>query len=267
MTIPKHTADDSGDAQRGQKKPFSYQEAYELQAILAKGPNLHYVCLFMVAVDSMLRCSDVIKLKVHHVRYASGRIRQTLALKQQKSQNNVRPVLSPETQSMCRQWIKQSSKDQSDYLFTGEKNLSKTTPIYHTTYRYHAKKWARQLGLEEEEYSTHSMRRVKPHYLYYECGVDIDDIRELMGHEDIRTTRTYLRISTLKAQEAAIKNNLFSKEGQKPPKPLSLNDQVAQLNKEVRSLKSMIKQLLPLASLAPHVQQLIDYQNSMWSPP
>ncbi len=282
MTNTKTIMGSGGDAQRGQKKPFKFRDAYRLQGILAQEKPLHYCCLFMVAVDSMLRCSDVIKLKVSNVRYASGRMRTELALKQKKNQNNVYPVLSPQTQAVCQRWIAQSGKVQSDYLFTGLRS-HKRTPIYHTTYRYHAKKWARKLGLDEEDYSTHSMRRIKPHYLYYQCGVSIDEICELMGHQDTKTTRIYLGIDKRKAQQSALKYNLFSKQAQKrKPDFVSqkdttvensqLKNQIKQLNQTVQQLSQTvdrmhrsIKELTPLVEITPQLKALINHQNSLWT--
>ncbi|MGC5340796.1 tyrosine-type recombinase/integrase, partial [Escherichia coli] len=79
------------------------------------------MALFAVALDTLLRASDLLALRVADVLEAGGGVRASLAI-QQKKTNQVLPVeISETTRSTVARWITEARKRPEDYLFTGER--------------------------------------------------------------------------------------------------------------------------------------------------
>ena len=72
--------------------------------------ELYEECLFMVAIDSMLRCSDLLQLRVKDIRLESGIIHSTPFIRQKKTSRNVCLLLSDQTKLKCVEWIEKNKK-------------------------------------------------------------------------------------------------------------------------------------------------------------
>ena len=64
--------------------------------------------------------------------------------------------------------------------------------------------------MDSSQYSTHSLRRTKPVYMYSKPDVTIEDLMMLLGHKSPESTIRYLGIDIEQAQKKAIKYDLFS---------------------------------------------------------
>ncbi len=191
----------------GQRIAFTQEEVIAISACLERQNRLHDLCLFMVAIDSFLRCSDVLKLKVRDLQTASGYFRESFPWRQQKTKYNVVPVLTEKTRQACASWIAHNHKKADHYLFTRSKAIN-AAPICDTYYRELVKHWAECIGLDGEQYSTHSLRRSKPTWLY-EQGVSVENIGQLLGHKSTEATLRYLGLTLAKAQADALKHDIF----------------------------------------------------------
>lgn len=191
----------------GQRLAFTQRQVIAIYEYLKSHNLLHDLCLFMVAIDSFLRCGDVLKLKVRDLQTASGLFRQSFPWRQQKTKYNVVPVLTDQTRRICADWITYSGKQPDDYLFTRSK-AADGLPICDTYYRELVKHWAECIGLDGEQYSTHSLRRSKPTWLY-EQGVSVENIGQLLGHKSTEATLRYLGLTLAKAQAEALKHDIF----------------------------------------------------------
>lgn len=153
----------------------------------------HDLALFSLALDSLLRSCDLLRLKVADLTYADGRMRQNLNLKQRKTKNNVRPELTPNTQRHLQHWIEWSGKSRNDYLFTRKKQ-SDALPITHKHFVSLVKSWAILLGLPPDDYAAHSLRRSKAIALY-RAGAPIAELSEALGHKTEASTLRYLGVT------------------------------------------------------------------------
>ena len=169
----------------------------------------HDLCLFTLGIDSMLRCGDLLSLKAKDITDRYGVVVQTFSWKQDKTDNGVAPALTPTTRNACAKWIKVSGKLPNDFLFTRTKSKD-DVPITDDTYRKRVKKWLESIHIDPTDYSTHSLRRSKPHFMFRR-GVKIEYISELLGHKDTSTTYRYLGITQEEAQKYALENDIFKK--------------------------------------------------------
>lgn len=188
----------------GQKSAFTLAETEAIEAYLLTQENWHDLALLALGTDSMLRAGDLLELQVWRVVYPNGRVRSTVAAKQQKTKRSVFPALTPKTREYLAYFVLVSGKLPDDFLFTRTKDPH-TAPITRAHYADIIKGWADILGLEPSEYSTHSIRRTKPAHMYAE-GEDIALISKLLGHKSIAVTIEYLGITQKKAEEASLRH-------------------------------------------------------------
>ena len=72
----------------GQKKPFTPRQIEMLKEFLTNSCKIKELALFSLGIDSMLRCSDLLKLTVQDVSDFKGKIKSTIQLRQQKTGNS-----------------------------------------------------------------------------------------------------------------------------------------------------------------------------------
>ncbi len=192
----------------GERMAFSVAETQNMHAALRRRKAWFELCLLTLGIDTMLRASDLLRMRVRDIRDERGNIRTTLVLKQQKTRYPVYPVLTASAQLACKKWLAESGKHHDDFVFA-PKDRASGQPISDSWYRRLVKRWAAEIGLPPEQYSTHSLRRTKPLFLYHVKRVDITHISQLLGHNDPRATAHYLRLDVSAAQAAALAADIF----------------------------------------------------------
>ncbi len=206
-----HTADRvpwNQDRSIGPRLAFEQQEILLLESDFQTFKSPHDLCLLRVGVDSMLRAVDLLGLRVVDVTYANGDIRSKFWCQQQKTDYPVASYLTEKTREVLKQWIEFSGKKPQDFIFTRYKS-SPSNPICVDWYRKLVKQWAQRLDLHSEDYSSHSIRRSKPMFLFLR-GTRIEYISTLLGHQSVATTLRYLGITDAKAEAEAVKHDIFN---------------------------------------------------------
>ena len=195
------------DRQVGARKALSQSEIGQIRKHLTVNGLAHDLCLFLVAIDTMLRASDLLRLKVSDVCTADGQVRESFPWKQKKTDRGVYPVLTPTSRKALSKWIEHSDKRMGDYIFTREKART-SAPITVGFYRTLIKQWVRSIGLLPHDYSAHSLRRSKAIFMY-ENGVPVEVIGRLLGHTSPASTIHYLGIDEAEARARALANDIF----------------------------------------------------------
>ena len=175
-----------------------------IESIHLRNRSWHDLALLGTALDTMLRASDLLKLKVSDVMYPSGKFRSEIRCRQQKTKRNVYPVLNEATKNYLTIWIRLSGKKQHHYLFTRTKGRD-SEPISRGQYARLTKRWADWLELPPEEFSTHSLRRSRA-VIMFEKGEPIELISKLLGHKSAEVTTQYLGIDQKKAAAASLRH-------------------------------------------------------------
>ena len=204
---------------RGQKKPFEPHQCRLLVETLRNAGELRDLALFTTGIDTMLRASDLLKLKVADVvDRVTGNIKLDFEVEQTKTRRaeteTQRPKpakmvlveLSPTSQDALIRWIRESNKTSFDYIFTGKR--FKYQPIGRRAYEKRVKRWAGLLGLNPDDYGTHSVRRSNA-TLIFESTNNPEVVRQILGHSSLSSTSYYLGIDKRKALEVARRNRIF----------------------------------------------------------
>ena len=185
----------------GQRRPFTPREVQVIRYAIEREQNARDLALFNTAIDTMLRSSDLLALKVEDVTTPMGEVVEEVILQQQKTKVGHVVALSEKTRLALGRWIEVSFKLAGDYLFTGERRYS---PLSHSQYTRLVKKWATYARLDPRYYSTHSLRRTKSSVVY-EKTRNLAACRELLGHKSIGSTAAYLGVDQRQALDLAKK--------------------------------------------------------------
>ena len=174
----------------GQKLPLSMQEIWSIRMRLQSTGNKRDLALFNLAIDSKLRASDLLCLRVSDV--ASGKEVQSRAIiRQKKTKRPVRFEITARTRKSVEEWIEAKSLNESDYLFPSRLHNSP-----HLSLRQYARIveiWVSSIGLDPTAYGTHSLRRTKA-TLIYRRTKNLRAVQLLLGHTSLDSTVRYLGI-------------------------------------------------------------------------
>jgi integrase len=174
----------------GQRRPFIPREVQVIRYAIEREQNECDLALFNTAIDTMLRSSDLLALKVGDVTNLMDEVVEEVVLQQQKTKVGHVAALSERTRRTLGRWIEVSFKLAGDDLFTGEHRYN---PLSHSQYTRLVKKWATYARLDPRYYSTHSLRRTKSGVVY-EKTRNLAACRELLGHKSIGSTAAYLGV-------------------------------------------------------------------------
>jgi integrase len=146
----------------GQRDTFSASELTRIRKMLVKGGRTSFrdLTLFSTAIDTMLRAPDLLGLTVKDVREPNRVMRDTLELAAANRGRSIQCTLSKATKSALEDWIIQSDKKPTDYLFTGRTGGSSKAITARQLHRL-VKDWAAGIGLDPSSYGIESLRQTR----------------------------------------------------------------------------------------------------------
>ncbi len=184
----------------GQKCPLKRRDIWALRVRLEMTPNHDRdLAMFNLAIDSKLRASDLVKLRVKDVSIGGKLLKRTMII-QQKTSLPVQFELTEPTRDVLDEYIHSLNLRFNDYLF--ESRNKKGFPITTRQYSRIVKKWVSMLGLDECYYATHSLRRTKVSIIYKQTK-NLRAIQLLLGHKSLQSTVQYLGVEVEDALELA----------------------------------------------------------------
>lgn len=188
----------------GQMTPLTAAQAALIRAKLTAEKKIRDLALFNTALDTMLRASDLLPLRVRQVTDHRGRIVEEFPIRQRKTGRSHVVALSRETRDSLAAWIAISRKGPGAYLWTSIGN--RKTGVYLTREQYAnlVKRWVSYADLNWKRYSTHSMRRSKSAAIY-QATKDLAACQHLLGHKNIGSTAHYLGMDQRRALSLAKK--------------------------------------------------------------
>ncbi len=165
---------------------------------------LRDLAMFNTGIDTMLRASDLLKLRVIDVADHEGNIIEEFSIRQKKTKNPQVVALSHNSRESLKAWISATGKSSEDFLFTSIGNRNNGGPLSRNQYANLVKKWASHARLDPKRHSTHSMRRSKSAAVY-EKTHNLRACQHLLGHKSIASTASYLAVDQREALDLAKK--------------------------------------------------------------
>ena len=182
------------------KKPLNEQHVKILRKMLA-GRRLHTL-LLNLGVDTMLRASDLLKLKTKDVMHESREPKTEIKIKQKKTgKHTLLMPLSENSRDAIKMFLIDTNMD--DYIFTGQLSHLTRNPITVKQYGRIVKGWMKLLGVEDlDQYASHSVRKCKATVIFNKTR-NIDAVRRLLGQSSVTATSSYIGVTDNSALELA----------------------------------------------------------------
>jgi len=188
----------------GPKRPLSPDQVRLIRTSLEAGEEWRDLALFSMAIDTMLRAVDLLRLRVDDVVDDHGRVVDELPVRQQKTATAHLVALTERTRDAVEKWLTEARKQPGDFLFTGFGRVA-NRPLTRRHYSELVKRWAKiARGKDLSRFATHSLRRTKAAYIY-EMTRNPEVVRQLLGHKSLSATSAYLDIDKAKAIAVARK--------------------------------------------------------------
>lgn len=176
-------------------KPIPEKNIYDIIEYLKINNRERDLCLIMLGINTGLRVSDILTLRVKDVKNKRSiyiRCKKTNKLQQIEINNTLRNFLD--------KYIK--DKPSYEYLVKSQKGINQ--PIS----RIHAYRILKELCNEIfgiEQVGTHSLRKTYAMKLYSDNNKDIGLVQEALGHESSKDTVKYLGIDKDRVKKATRK--------------------------------------------------------------
>ena len=206
MVAKPHSGNEKSKRLRGQMEPFDRGSLDLIRATLRSKRQWRDLALLNCGIDTMLRASDLLRLRVMDLVDHEGRAITRMSIRQKKTGKPVPVSLSERTREAILTVIAHHMKYRDDYLFTRH-HAPHGRHLSEFALRTLVKKWAVIANLDPSRYSGHSLRRTKPAFLYRETG-NLRAIQHLLGHTTLMHTGAYLGIGEQEAIELAMKYDI-----------------------------------------------------------
>lgn len=186
----------------GQMAPFTPAQAGLIRSLLTSEGKIRDLALFNAALDTMLRASDLLPLRVIDLTDHNGDVVHEFTIKQKKTGRGHLVALSPNTRDSIADWMIVSGKGPEDFLWTSIGNRKTGRQLTREQYANLVKRWSSLARLDPKRHSTHSMRRSKSAAIY-DATQNLAACQHLLGHKSIGSTAHYLGVDQRKALDLA----------------------------------------------------------------
>ncbi len=174
----------------GQKPPLKLREIWAIRIRLQMAGRTRDLALFNLAIDSKLRGCDLVPLRVFDVAHG-GRALSRATVVQSKTGRPVCFELTAQTRETVEAWIATRRLSVGDHRFPSRNSHSN-----HLSTRQYARivnGWVAMIGLDSEDYGTHSLRRTKATLIYRRTR-NLQAIQLPLGYTKLESIVRYLGI-------------------------------------------------------------------------
>ena len=178
----------------------------KIKGNLFKKKNPRDFTLFTLAINTGLRISDILSLKVEDIKDRKGNIKDSLYILEQKTKKRRKIPLNQQATEALGYYLKKTGiYDLGRYLFINEKT-GENKPITRVRAWQLINKWCREVGLDCKV-GGHTLRKTFGYHLRKQ-GVSIERISDLLGHSNIKVTFRYIGIDDDERKEVLAKFGL-----------------------------------------------------------
>lgn len=174
----------------GQKRPLLPRQVWSIRVRLEMSASARDLALFNLAIDSKLRASDLVRLKVADI-CSGALVRDRGVVTQRKTGRPVQFEITEVKRQSVERLLAMLPSNSNGYLFT-----SRSHGRPHISTRQYARivhRRIRNIGLDDRGFGTHSLRRTKVAQIYRKTG-NLRAVQLLLGHAKIETTVRYLGV-------------------------------------------------------------------------
>ncbi|MBA7553067.1 Tyrosine recombinase XerC [subsurface metagenome] len=163
-----------------------------IKRLLMQDPNPRNYLLFTMGINSALRSSDLRSLKVADVLDQKGDIKKYLYTRVKKTGREIKIAINEAMREAIEYFISKAKVYSPNQFLFKSKRSSKS--LSNVDLFYLIKDWTKAVGLVNERYSAHSLRKTWGYQARKYHGASIDMISEKLGHRSSNTTKRYIGI-------------------------------------------------------------------------
>lgn len=154
-----------------------------------KGKDSKYALLFKFGLNTGLRISDILSLKVKDIFNEDGEFRNYLVIKEKKTRKEKKIKLNDALRKVIRIHVKTKKLSYNDYLFPSQKggHIGRIQ-----AYRV-LKEAATIIGIEN--FGTHSLRKTWGYWTYKASRYNIGLIMDTFNHSSQKITLRYIGVN------------------------------------------------------------------------
>lgn len=154
-----------------------------------KAKDDKYALLFKVGLNTGLRISDILPLKVNHLTFLNGNYREYLIVKEKKTSKEKKIKINDALKKELSDYIKTHNLKAEDFLFPSKKggHIGRVQ-----SYRF-LKETADLVGIEN--FGTHSLRKTWGYWTYKLSKYNIGLIMDTFNHSNQQITLRYIGIN------------------------------------------------------------------------
>jgi len=156
-----------------------------IKKILANKPR--DFALFTIGINTNLRASDLLRLKVGQVKYLEAG--DTVEIKEKKTGKSRRINLNKACVKAIQTLLASKQYQDGDYLFQSQRRDVLTVPSVHKL----VKGWCNEINLKGN-YGSHTLRKTWGYHQRVTFGVDLPRLMVCFNHSTQRQTLDYLCI-------------------------------------------------------------------------
>ena len=173
---------------KNKKNVYKVLTKEELSAFFSCVDNYKFKTIFMLAYGSGLRIGEITNLRVEDIDSKKMRI----FVREGKGNKERYTILSKQSLEMLRvYWSKCRQNKRWGRIFLSESGAAITEYVIRT----HFRKYRRKAKLSEKV-TMHTLRHCFATHLI-ENGATISQVKELMGHSNIRSTMAYIHVANI----------------------------------------------------------------------
>jgi len=130
--------------------------------------------LFVFGINSALRISDLLSLRVKDVFNSQGEIKELFKVRIGKTEKELKILINDSVRKALKFYFEQEHRIRAWVLI---------------------KRWVKAVGLDPSNYGTHTLRKTWGYHSRKNFGIPIELISEKLGHRSNAVTKRYIGIS------------------------------------------------------------------------
>lgn len=167
-------------------EPIRRQKDIKLiKKILQDSPR--NLCLFILGINTNLRASDLLKIKVEQVRHLQPG--EEISLKEKKTQKPRRINLNRACIEAIQNLVKSIEYEDDDFLFLSNRKDKNALTV--SSLSTLVKKWCKDINLKGN-YASHTLRKTWGYHQRVTFGVGIPELMVCFNHTSQKQTLDYL---------------------------------------------------------------------------
>lgn len=160
---------------------------------ILKATNLRDYCLFTLGINSGLRISDLLNLKINDVIDRLGKIQERISLREKKTNKAKDFPISDVAGKAIIEYLKTRIYELDEPLFISQKQKNGKLPLQRQQAHKIIHDAAKAIGIKDN-IGTHTLRKTFGYHAY-KSGVPVEKIQKLFNHSTPGITLRYIGIT------------------------------------------------------------------------